>query len=144
MARRSPDDRSPDDGAATTGSPVRRSALAFCGTAVVALAAAIVVFATAGPPYASNVAGGVLYLVGLLAGLIGAVVLWPAWAEVREDVRPGRLRFGVATAAASLVLVSACAVVTLSKVAGGTAQLWLIGATAAVVLLAAGSLAAAE
>lgn len=144
MARRSPDDLSPDDGAPAPGSSVRRSALAFCGVAVVALAAAIVVFATAGPPYASNVAGGVLYLVGLLAGLIGAVVLWLAWAEVREDVRPGRLRWGVTTATASLVLVSACAVVTLSKVASGVAQLWLIGATAAVLLVAAGSLAGAE
>lgn len=144
MARRSPHDLSPDDGASATGSSVRRSALAFCTVAVVALGAAIVVFATSGPPYASNVAGGVLYLVGLLAGLIGAVVLWLAWAEVREDVRPARLRWGMATATTSLVLVSACAVVTLSKVAGGNAQLWLIGATAAVLLLAAGSLTVAE
>lgn len=135
MARRSPDDLSPD-GAAGDTSHVHRSAAVSCGIAVVALVAAVVVFATAGPPYAQNVAGGVLYLVGLLAGLIAGVLLWLDWAELREDVPPGRLRWGVTTAAASLVLVCACAVVTLSKVASGTAQLGLISATALVLAIA--------
>jgi hypothetical protein len=144
VARRSPDDLSPDDTAAQDGSQVPRSAVVSCGVAVVALVAAVVVFATAGSPYASNVAGGVLYLVGLLAGLIGGVLLWMAWAEFRERVSPGRLRWGVMTASASLLLVCACAVVTLSKVAGGTAQLWLIGATAAVLLAALAALAQAR
>ena len=144
MARRSPDALSPGGPADADGrSHVRRSAVAFCGVAVVTLAAAVAVFAASGPPYASDVAGGVLYLVGLLAGLIGAVVLWLAWAEVRETVPPGRSRWGVGTATASLVLVCACAVVTLSKVAGGTAQLWLIGATALVLLVALVSIAGA-
>ena len=69
--------------------------------------------------------------------------LWLAWSELREDVPPGRLRWGVSTATAALLLVCACAVVTLSKVAGGTAQLWLIGATALVLLLALVALAGA-
>jgi len=140
-----PDASSADiaDTEAGGGSTVRRSAVAFCGAAVVGLAAAVAVFAIAGPPYASNVAGVVLYLVGLLAGLIGAVVLWLAWAEVRESVPLGRIRWGVGTATASAVLVCACTVVTMSKVAGGNAQLWLIGATAAVLLVALVSVAAA-
>jgi hypothetical protein len=132
---------SPDDLAAPAGSAVRRSALISCGLGAVALVAAVVVFAVAGPPYAQNLTGGALYLVGLLAGLVGGVVLWIAWAEVRESVSPGRLRWGVATATASVVLVSACAVVTLSKVASGTAQLALIGATALVLLVALASVA---
>jgi hypothetical protein len=144
VARRSPDPLSPDDTAAAEGSQVPRSAVVSCGVAVVALVAAVVVFATAGPPYARNIAGGVLYLAGLLAGLIGGVLLWMAWAEFRERVSPGRLRLGVTTASAALVLVCACAVVTLSKVASGTAQLWLIGATAAVLLVALAALAQAR
>jgi peptidoglycan/LPS O-acetylase OafA/YrhL len=135
--------RSPDDLAAPRGSRVRRSAVLFCLSAVGALVAAVVVFAVSGPPYAQVVAGGVLYALGLLAGLIGAVLLWLAWSELREDVPPGRLRWGVSTATAALLLVCACAVVTLSKVAGGTAQLWLIGATALMLLLALVALAGA-
>jgi len=115
---------------------VHRNAVVSCSIAVAALAAAVAVFATAGPPYAQNVAGGVLYLVGLLAGLIGGVLLWLDWAELREDVSQGRLRTGVTAASASLVLVCACAVVTLSKVASGAAQLGLISATALVLVLA--------
>jgi hypothetical protein len=136
--------RSPDDPAAPTRSGVHRSALVSCALAAVALVAAVVVFALAGRPYATNIAGGVLYLLGLLAGLIGGVLLWLAWAEDRETVSTGRLRWGLGTATAALVLVCACAVVTLSKVAGGTAQLWLIGATAAVLLAALAALAQAR
>ena len=138
MARRSPDDL-PSDAAGGDASQVHRSAGVSCGIAVAALVAAVVVFATAGPPYAQNVPGGVLYLVGLLAGLIGGVLLWLDWAELREDVSPGRLRWGVAAASASLVLVCACAVVTLSKVASGVVQLGLISATALVLLVALGT-----
>ena len=138
MARRSPADLSPD-GTAGDGSHVHRSAGVSCGIAVAALVAAVVVFATAGPPYAQNVAGGVLYLVGLLAGLIAGVLLWLDWAELRADVSPGRLRWGVTTASAALLLVCACAVVTLSKVASGPAQLGLIAATALVLLTALAS-----
>ena len=143
MARRSPADLSPD-GTAGDPSSVHRSAGVSCWIAVAALVAAVVVFATAGPPYAQNVTGGVLYLIGLLAGLIGGVLLWLDWAELREDVSPGRLRWGVTTATASLVLVCACAVVTLSKVASGTAQLGLISATALVVLVAMAAAARAR
>jgi len=49
------------------------------------------------------------------------------------------LRWGVAAASASLVLVCACAVVTLSKVASGVVQLGLISATALVLLVALGT-----
>jgi hypothetical protein len=135
VARRSPDDLS---------SQVHRSAVVSCGVAVLALVAAVVVFAIGGPPYGSNVAGGVLYAAGLLAGLIGGVLLWLTWAELREDVSPSRLRWGVTTATASVLFVSACAVVSLSKVASGVAQLWLIGATALVLVLGLAGLAQAR
>lgn len=135
MTRPSPDDT------AVADPRVQRSAVVSCAIAVVALAAAVVVFAAAGSPYAQNLAGAVLYVVGLFAGLVGGVVLWPAWAGLRDSVTPGRLRWGVVTATASVVLVSACAVVTLSKVASGAAQLWLIGGTALVLLAALASIA---
>jgi uncharacterized membrane protein len=130
--------RSSDDLAAPRSS-VRRSALVARGLSVVALVAAVITFAVVGPPYATDVVAGVLYLVGLFAGLIAGVLLWLTWAELREEVTPVRLRWGVTTATASLVLVSACAVVSLSKVASGTAQLWLMGATALVTAVAVGS-----
>jgi hypothetical protein len=135
VARRSPDDLSRSE-AAGGRSQVHRSAGVSSAIAVAALVATVVVFALAGPPYAQNVAGGVLYLIGLLAGLIGGVLLWLDWAELREDASPARMRWGVATASASLVLVCACAVVTLSKIASGTVQLGLISAAALVLAIA--------
>jgi peptidoglycan/LPS O-acetylase OafA/YrhL len=136
--------RRSDDLAARAGWGVRRSAVVAGVLSVAALAAAVATFAVTGPPYATNIAGGVLYLVGLLAGLVAGVLLWLAWAELREDMPPGRLRWGVGTATWSLLLVCACAVVTLSHVASGTAQLWLIGATALVTGLAVVSAAGAD
>jgi hypothetical protein len=132
------------DDLAAPRSSVRRSALVAGGLSIVALVAAVITFAVVGPPYATDVVAGVLYLVGLLAGLIAGVLLWLTWAEMREDVTPERLRWGVMTATASLVLVSACAVVTLSKVASGGTQLWLIGATAFVTAVAVGSVSGAR
>jgi drug/metabolite transporter (DMT)-like permease len=89
-----------------------------------------------GPPYGVNIGAGALYLLGLLAGLIAAVMLWVTWAEVRPSASPGRWRWGVGTTAAALVGVSACTVISLAHVAGGTAQLVLIAVTAAVLAAA--------
>src|SRR6201989_1471728 len=126
-----------DDEAATpAGSRVRRSAAIWGAVAVLALVAAVITFAVAGPPYGANIAGGLLYGIGLLAGLVAAVLLWMSWAEVHDRAVPRRLRWGVGTAIAALALVSASAVVSLSHVASGAAQLWLIGGTAAVLALA--------
>jgi hypothetical protein len=115
---------------------VRRGARLFGGAAVVALVAAVVLYAVTGPPYGVNIGAGALYLLGLLAGLIAGVLLWLSWAELRPSTSPGRWRWGVGTAAAALVGVSACTVVSLAHVAGGTTQLVLIAVTA-VVLAAA-------
>jgi hypothetical protein len=124
------------DAPPVAASGVRRGARLFGGGAVVALVAAVVLYAVAGPPYGVNIGAGALYLLGLLAGLIAGVLLWLTWAELRPSAAPVRWRWGVGTAAAALVAVSACTVVSLAHVAGGTAQLVLIAVTA-VVLAAA-------
>ena len=144
MAGDSPDELSPDGTAGQEDSQVPRTALVFCGVAVVALVAAVVVFAVAGPPYAHSIAGGALYAGGLLAGLIGAVLLWMSWAELRVNVSPGRLRWGLGTTTASLLLVCTCAVVAMSKVVSGNAQLGLISATALVLAAALAAVARAR
>lgn len=125
-------------------SQVHWSAVWFCGVAAVALVAAVVLFATTGPPYGLNIGAGALYVVGLLAGLIGAVLLWLAWAELRADVSPGRLRWGVTTAMGSLVLVCACPVMTIANVISGNAQLGLMSAAALVLVVAVAALAQAR
>ncbi|MCU1617258.1 MAG: hypothetical protein JWO98_4798 [Frankiales bacterium] len=122
----------PEAAQASPPPAVRRSGLLFGGVAVVALAAAVALYAAGGPPYGVNIGGGFLYLLGLLAGLVASVLLWITWSEVRTRVSTGRLRWGVGTAAASLLLVSTCVVVSLSRVAGGQAQLVLITVTAVV------------
>jgi hypothetical protein len=126
-----------DDGTPVpAASGVRRSARVSGGLAVVCLAAAVVVYAIGGPPYGVNIGGGVLYLLGLLAGLVASVLLWLTWAERREQLSPALMRWGIGTATAGLVLVSACTVVSLGHVASGPAQLVLVGVTAAVLALA--------
>jgi drug/metabolite transporter (DMT)-like permease len=117
-------------------SGVRRSARISGSVAVVALVAAVVLYAAGGPPYGVNIGGGVLYLLGLLAGLVASVLLWLSWAERREHVSPQRLRWGVGTALGSLLAVCATTVISLSHVASGTTQLVLMGVTAAVLVAA--------
>ena len=102
----------------------RRTATVACGVAAVALLAAAVVFWAGGRPYGTNIGGGALYLLGLLAGLIGTVLLWMSWSR--------RSLTGVA-----LLLVCACPVVTLAGVADGAAQLVLMAVTAVVLAAAA-------
>src|SRR4051794_41581545 len=94
------------------------------GIGAVALLAAAVVFWAGGPPYGVNIGGGALYLLGLLAGLIGTVLLWMSW--------PRRGLTGLA-----LVLVCACPVVTVGAVAGGGAQLGLMALRGGVLAAAA-------
>src|SRR4051794_22021702 len=98
-----------------------------CTIGAAALLAAAVVFRAGGRPYGVNIGGGALYLLGLLAGLIGTVLLWMS--------RPRRPVTGVA-----LLLVCACPVLTISAVADGAAQLVLM-VVSAVVLAAAALLA---
>src|SRR3954451_19054837 len=106
---------------------VRTTGRIGCAIGAAALLAAVVVFWAGGPPYGVNIGGGGLYLLGLLAGLIGTVLLWMGWA-----------RRGVTGVA--LVLVCACRVVTIGGVAPGTPQLVLMAATG--VALAAAALLA--
>jgi hypothetical protein len=94
------------------------------GVGAVALLAAIVVFWTAGPPFGVNIGAGVLYLVGVLAGLTGTVLLWMGWT-----------RHGLTGTA--LALVCACPVVTIGAVVRGELQLVLIAVTAVVLGFAA-------
>jgi drug/metabolite transporter (DMT)-like permease len=117
-------------------SGVRRGARLFGGCAVLALVAAAVLYAAAGPPYGTNIGAGVLYLLGLLTGLFAGVLLWLAWAEARPGTAPGRWRWGVGTAVTALVLVCACTVVSLAHVASGPVQLVLMAVTAAVLAVA--------
>src|SRR3954469_13947394 len=95
-----------------------------CAIGAAALLAAGVVFWAGGPPYGVNIGGGALYLLGLLAGLIGTVLLWMSW--------PRRGLTGLA-----LLLVCACPVVTIGAVAGGVAQLVLMAVTGVVLAVAA-------
>jgi hypothetical protein len=105
----------------------RRAGVVAVVLGAVALLAAVVVFRAGGPPYGVNIGGGGLYLLGLLAGLTGTVLLWMSWTR--------RAVTGVA-----LVLVCACPVLSMSNVIGGDMQLVLMAVTA-VVLAAAGVLA---
>src|SRR4051794_41508796 len=95
-----------------------------CTIGAAALLAAAVAFWAGGPPYGVNIGGGALYLLGLLAGLIGTVLLWMSW--------PRRGVTGVA-----LVLVCACPVVTIGGVASGNAQLVLMAVTGVALAVAA-------
>ena len=105
----------------------RRAGTVACGVGAVALLAAAVVFWAGGRPYGVNIGGGALYLLGLLTGLIGTVLLWMSSSR--------RAVTGVA-----LLLVCACPVITISAVADGAAQLVLMAVTG-VVLAAAAALA---
>ncbi|NYJ08042.1 hypothetical protein [Petropleomorpha daqingensis] len=105
----------------------RRTGTVACEVGAVALLAAAVVFWAGGRPYGVNIGGGGLYLLGLLAGLIGTVLLWMSSSR--------RAVTGVA-----LLLLCACPVITISDIADGAAQLVLM-AIAAVVLAAAALLA---
>jgi peptidoglycan/LPS O-acetylase OafA/YrhL len=125
-----------DDPTAPAGPTVLRSALVAGAVGVVGLLVALAVFLAAGPPYAANVGGDALYALGLLAGLVAVVLLWMTWSEASDRVSADRLRWGVGTAAAALLLTCGCAVVSLSHVVGGNAQLWLMGATALVLAVA--------
>src|SRR3954453_2054801 len=88
-----------------------------CAIGAAALLAAVVAFWTSGPPYGVNIGGGALYLLGLLAGLTGTVLLWI-----------GSSRRG--PTAVALLLVCACPVLTIGDVVGGDAQLVLMAGTA--------------
>jgi hypothetical protein len=109
-----------DDAAAGT----RRVGVVAAGIGAVALLAAVVVFRAGGRPYGVNIGGGALYLLGLLAGLIGSVLLWMGWS-------------GRAVTGTALVLVCACPVITIGDVAGGDVQLVLMAVTAVVLATAA-------
>ena len=125
-----------DDPTAPAGPAVLRSALVAGAVGVVALLVALAVFLAAGPPYATNVGGDALYALGLLAGLVAAVLLWMTWAEASDRASADRRRWGIGTTVAALALTCGCAVVSLSHVAGGNAQLGLLGATALVLAVA--------
>jgi hypothetical protein len=126
------DDASP----VPASSGVRRIALVSGAIGVLALVAAVVLYAAGGRPYGVNIGAGALYLLGLLAGLVASVLLWLVWAERRASVSPGRLRWGVGTTTAALVMVSATTVISLSHVVTGTTVLVLMGTTAAVLAAA--------
>jgi hypothetical protein len=112
----------------------RTAALAAGGIGVLALAAALAVYLAGGRPYGQNIAGGVLYVLGLAAALTASVLLWMTWSP--EPPASGRRSGGLASSAAALLLTSASGVVSLSHVASGAVQLGLMGATAAVLALA--------
>jgi|SRR3954469_22468308 hypothetical protein len=95
-----------------------------CAIGAAALVAAAAVFWAGGRPYGANIGAGALYLLGLLAGLTGTVLLWMSWSR--------RAVTGVA-----LLLVCACPVITIGGVAGGAAQLVLLTVTAVVLAAAA-------
>src|SRR3954452_12989319 len=95
-----------------------------CAIGAAFLLAAVVVFWAGGPPYGVNIGGAVLYLLGLLAGLIGTVLLWMGWSRH-------------AVTGTALVLVCACPVVTIGAVAGGMAQLVLMAVTGVSLAVAA-------
>ena len=109
-----------DDAAAGT----RRTGTVAAGLGAVALLAAAAVFWAGGRPYGVNIGGGLLYLLGLLAGLTGTVLLWMSWSR--------RGLTGLA-----LLLVCACPVVTIGAVAAGVAQLALMAVTGVVLAVAA-------
>ena len=102
----------------------RRTGAVASGVGAVTLLAAVVVFWVGGRPYGVNIGGGALYLLGLLAGLTGTVLLWMSWSR--------RAVTGVA-----LLLVCACPVITIAGVADGAAQLVLMAVTAVVLAAAA-------
>jgi hypothetical protein len=114
---------------------VRRAGRLTGAVGVVALLAALVAFLAGGSPYATDVVGVVLYVLGLAAGLFAGVLLWASWTEGGPPTGP-QARRGVGAAAVALLLVCACGVVSLGGVAPGPVQLVLIGVTA-VVLAAA-------
>lgn len=120
---------------------VRRAGRWTGALAAVALVAALVAFLVGGPPYATDVAGVVLYVAGLGAGLVAGVLLWASWTE---GGRPGspEARRGVGAAALALLLVCVNGVVSLGSVAPGSVQLLLMALTAmalATAVLAASS-----
>jgi peptidoglycan biosynthesis protein MviN/MurJ (putative lipid II flippase) len=125
-----------DATAVPAASGVRRGAQVSGGIGVVALLAAVVLYAVGGPPYGVNIGAGALYLLGLLAGLVASVLLWMQWGERRPTTAPGRLRWGIRTTTAALIMVSATAVVSLSHVVTGTTLLVLMGITAALLAVA--------
>jgi peptidoglycan/LPS O-acetylase OafA/YrhL len=108
---------------------VRRAGRWTGALAAVALLAALVVFLAGGPPYATDIAGIVLYVLGLCAGLVAGVLLWASWTEGGPPTGPTARR-GVAAAALALLLVCVCGVVSLGRVAPGSVQLVLMALTA--------------
>jgi hypothetical protein len=124
-----------DDGTAAA----RRPAVLSGAVGVVALAAALVTYLVAGPPYGQVVAGAVLYLLGLLAALISSVLLWMVWGAPENRLSPRRPA-GTATAALALLLTCACVVVSLGRAGSAAVQLVLMGATALALAAAVGTL----
>ena len=108
---------------------VRRAGRWTGALAAVALLAGLVAFLLGGPPYATDVVGIVLYVVGLAAGLVAGVLLWASWTEGGPPGSPSARR-GIATAAIAVLLVCVSGVVSLGSVASGTVQLALMGLTA--------------
>jgi hypothetical protein len=102
----------------------RRVGAVAAALGAVALVGAVVLFRAGGPPYGVNIGGGGLYLLGLLAGLIGTVLLWM-----------GSSRHAVTGVA--LVLVCACPVLSISNVVTGDVQLVLMAVTAVALAAAA-------
>ncbi|MGY1616603.1 hypothetical protein ACI797_07615 [Geodermatophilus sp. SYSU D00691] len=122
-------DRGDDPGA---GAGLRRAGVAVCLAAALLLLAAVTVFLAGGRPYGVNIGGGALYLLGVLVGLVGTVLLWTAAID-----RPAGARRGFGLTVAALVLVCACPVLSLGDVLAGQLQLVLITLTAVVLAAAA-------
>jgi hypothetical protein len=114
----------------------RRGGVIASGIGVVALVATVAVFLAGGRPYGVNIGGGLLYLLGLGAGLTGTVTLWMAWSDRDERWTAVQQRRGLTATALALLLVCACAVVSLGNVADGGVQLALIAVTAVVLAVA--------
>ena len=131
-----------EPGTEDTGS-IRRGAVVSGVLGVVALLAALATYLAGGRPYGQNVAGGVLYLLGLLAALVASVLLWMAWGTPEGQSSPRRA-VGVASAAGALLLTCACVVVSLGRVGGAALQLTLMGVTAVVLALGLGRLPVAR
>jgi peptidoglycan/LPS O-acetylase OafA/YrhL len=114
--------------AAEDGTGARRAGALSGGAAAVLLVAAVVAFLAGGHPYATDVAGVVLYVLGLAAGLCASVLLWVAAGTTTPGPRRSR---ALGAAAVALLLVCASGVLSLGRAASGGAQLVLAVVTAA-------------
>src|SRR3954453_15815093 len=95
-----------------------------CAIGAAALLAAVVAFWAGGPPYGVDIGGGALYLLGLLAGLTGTVLLWMG--SSRRAPTGG-----------ALLLVWVCPGLPIGDVVGGDVQLVLMTVTAVALAVAA-------